>query len=99
MTGLTPRLSLRRDGTSDRATSPQAAPPLRHPLGLEDQLPAWLVGWHDRPVCDQFLWRLGSRGWFVQAEAFMAKRDSVATPIEVGSLDITSRVMVIAEVE
>ena len=34
-----------------------------------------------------------------QAEAFMAKRDSVATPIEVGSLDITSRVMVIAEVE
>ena len=72
MTGLTPRLSLRRDGTSDRATSPQAAPPLRHPLGLEDQLPAWLVGWHDRPVCDQFLWRLGSRGWFVQAEAFMA---------------------------
>jgi len=34
-----------------------------------------------------------------QAEAFMAKRDSVATPIEVGSLDITSRVLLIAEVE
>lgn len=34
-----------------------------------------------------------------QTEAFMAKRDSVATPIEVGSLDITSRVMLIAEVE
>lgn len=34
-----------------------------------------------------------------QAEAFMAKRDSVATPIEVGSLDITSRVVLIAEVE
>lgn len=34
-----------------------------------------------------------------QAEAFMAKRDSVATPIEVGSLDITSRVQLIAEVE
>lgn len=34
-----------------------------------------------------------------QAEAFMAKRDSVATPIEVGSLDITSRVMLIVEVE
>jgi len=34
-----------------------------------------------------------------QAEAFMAKRDNVATPIEVGSLDITSRVVLIAEVE
>ena len=34
-----------------------------------------------------------------QAEAFMAKRDSVATPIEVGSLEITSRVLLIAEVE
>ena len=34
-----------------------------------------------------------------QAEAFMAKRDSVATPIEVGSLDVTSRVVLIAEVE
>ena len=33
------------------------------------------------------------------AEAFMVKRDSVATPIEVGSLDITSRVLLIAEVE
>ena len=29
----------------------------------------------------------------------MAKREEVATPIEVGSLDITSRVQVIAEVE
>lgn len=34
-----------------------------------------------------------------QADAFMAKRESVATPIEVGSLDITSRVLLIAEVE
>jgi hypothetical protein len=34
-----------------------------------------------------------------QAEAFMVKRDSAATPIEVGSLDITSRVLLIAEVE
>lgn len=34
-----------------------------------------------------------------QAETFMAKRDAVATPIEVGSLDISSRVQVIAEVE
>lgn len=33
-----------------------------------------------------------------QTEAFMAKRD-VATPIEVGSLDVTSKVQVIAEVE
>ena len=32
-------------------------------------------------------------------EVMMAKRDSVATPIEIGSLDITSRVQVIAEVE
>jgi hypothetical protein len=29
----------------------------------------------------------------------MAKRDTVATPIEVGSLDITSRVLLVAEVE
>ena len=34
-----------------------------------------------------------------QAEVFMAKRDSAATPIEVGALDITSRVVLIAEVE
>jgi len=34
-----------------------------------------------------------------QAETFMAKRADVATPIEVGSLDISSRVQVIAEVE
>jgi uncharacterized protein YggE len=34
-----------------------------------------------------------------QAEAFMAKRDTASTPIEVGSLDITSRVVLIAEVE
>ncbi len=34
-----------------------------------------------------------------QAEAMMMKRDSVATPIEIGSLDITSRVQLIAEVE
>ena len=34
-----------------------------------------------------------------QTEAFMAKRADVATPIEVGSLDISSRVQVIAEVE
>lgn len=34
-----------------------------------------------------------------QAEAFMVKRDNAATPIEVGSLDITSRVLLIAEVE
>ena len=33
-----------------------------------------------------------------QAEAFMAKRD-VATPIEIGSLDITSRVQLVAIVE
>ena len=33
------------------------------------------------------------------AEAMMVKRDSVATPIEIGSLDITSRVQLIAEVE
>lgn len=35
----------------------------------------------------------------LQAEAFMVKRDSVATPIEVGSLEIASRVQLIAEVE
>jgi len=34
-----------------------------------------------------------------QAETFMAKRADVATPIEVGSLDISSRVQLIAEVE
>ena len=34
-----------------------------------------------------------------QAETFMAKRADVTTPIEVGSLDISSRVQVIAEVE
>ena len=34
-----------------------------------------------------------------QTEAFMGKRADVATPIEVGSLDITSRVQLIAEVE
>ncbi|HEU5132107.1 MAG TPA: SIMPL domain-containing protein, partial [Pyrinomonadaceae bacterium] len=33
-----------------------------------------------------------------QAETMMAKRD-VATPIEIGALDITSRVQLIAEVE
>jgi len=33
------------------------------------------------------------------ADTFMAKREAVATPIEVGSLDITSRVQLIAEVE
>jgi uncharacterized protein YggE len=33
-----------------------------------------------------------------QAEAFMAKRD-VATPIEIGSLDISSRVQLVAIVE
>ena len=35
----------------------------------------------------------------LQAEAFMVKRDQAATPIEIGSLDITSRVQLIAEVE
>lgn len=34
-----------------------------------------------------------------QPEVMMAKRGDVATPIEIGSLDITSRVQVIAEVE
>lgn len=34
-----------------------------------------------------------------QAEAFMVKRDNVATPIEVGPLDISSRVLLIAELE
>jgi uncharacterized protein len=34
-----------------------------------------------------------------QAEAFMAKRDAVATPIEIGSLDISSRVQLVAIVE
>jgi uncharacterized protein YggE len=34
-----------------------------------------------------------------QAEAFMAKRGDVATPIEVGSLDISSRVQLVAIVE
>ncbi len=34
-----------------------------------------------------------------QMETLMAKRDAVATPIEIGSLDISSRVQLIAEVE
>ena len=34
-----------------------------------------------------------------QTEALMAKRADVATPIEVGTLDITSRVQLIAEIE
>jgi uncharacterized protein YggE len=34
-----------------------------------------------------------------QTEAFLAKRDAASTPIEVGSLEITSRVQLIAEVE
>jgi len=34
-----------------------------------------------------------------QAENFMAAKSAVATPIEVGSLEISSRVQVIAEVE
>ena len=34
-----------------------------------------------------------------QAEAFMAKRDAVATPVEIGALDITSRVLLVALVE
>lgn len=34
-----------------------------------------------------------------QAEAFMAKRDAVTTPVEVGSLDITSRVQLVALIE
>jgi len=34
-----------------------------------------------------------------QAEAYMADKRAVATPIEVGALDITSRVQLIAEVE
>jgi len=34
-----------------------------------------------------------------QTETFMAKRADAATPIEVGSLDVTSRVQLIAEVE
>jgi hypothetical protein len=34
-----------------------------------------------------------------QAEAFMAKRDNVATPVEIGSLDISSRVVLVALIE
>ena len=34
-----------------------------------------------------------------QAEAFMAKRDAANTPVEIGSLDITSRVQLVAIVE
>ncbi len=34
-----------------------------------------------------------------QAEALMVKRDAASTPIEVGSLDITSRVQLVAEIE
>lgn len=35
----------------------------------------------------------------MQLETFAMKRDSVATPIEIGSLDISSRVQLVAEVE
>jgi uncharacterized protein len=34
-----------------------------------------------------------------QAEAMMVKRDSASTPIEIGSLDISSRVQLVAEIE
>jgi uncharacterized protein YggE len=34
-----------------------------------------------------------------QAEAFMTKRDAVSTPVEIGSLDITSRVQLVAIIE
>jgi uncharacterized protein YggE len=34
-----------------------------------------------------------------QTEAMVAKRGDVSTPIEIGSLEITSRVQLIAEVE
>ena len=34
-----------------------------------------------------------------QAEAFMAKRDVASTPVEIGSLDITSRVLLVAIIE
>ncbi len=34
-----------------------------------------------------------------QTEAFMAKRDAATTPVEIGSLDITSRVMLVAIIE
>jgi hypothetical protein len=34
-----------------------------------------------------------------QAEAFMAKRDAATTPVEIGSLDITSRVQLVALIE
>ena len=34
-----------------------------------------------------------------QAEAFMAKRDAATTPVEIGSLDITSRVVLVAIIE
>ena len=34
-----------------------------------------------------------------QAEAFMAKRDAASTPVEIGSLDITSRVVLVALIE
>lgn len=34
-----------------------------------------------------------------QAEAFMTKRDGASTPVEIGSLDISSRVQLIAEIE
>jgi uncharacterized protein YggE len=34
-----------------------------------------------------------------QAEAFMAKRDAVTTPVEIGSLEITSRVQLVAIIE
>jgi uncharacterized protein len=34
-----------------------------------------------------------------QAEAFMAKRDAATTPVEIGTLDITSRVVLVALIE
>ena len=34
-----------------------------------------------------------------QAEAFMAKRDVASTPVEIGTLDITSRVVLVALIE
>lgn len=34
-----------------------------------------------------------------QAEAFMVKRDAATTPVEIGSLDITSRVQLVALIE
>jgi uncharacterized protein YggE len=34
-----------------------------------------------------------------QAEAFLAKRDAATTPVEIGSLDISSRVQLVALIE